>query len=74
MLDECSEYTCMLTEVILQINLSVTVVTAMSIMAQLFLNFHSSNATIDAVSDNQGVINRCASAAFHQLKKHQEKI
>jgi hypothetical protein len=46
----------------------------MSIMAQLFLNFHSSNATIDAVSDNQGVINRCASAAFHQLKKHQEKI
>ncbi len=48
-------------------------VTAMSIMSQHLLHFHSSSAQLEAVCGNQGVINRCASVNFCHLKNHREK-
>jgi len=48
-------------------------VTAMSIMAQLFLNFHSISTPVEAICDNKGVINMCSFASFNHLKNHRER-
>jgi hypothetical protein len=48
-------------------------ITAMSKISQLLLHFHSSSAKVEAVCDNQGAINRCASVSFRHLKTHPEK-
>jgi hypothetical protein len=48
----------------------LTGITALSIMTQLFLNYHSSNATLEAICDNKRVINKCGSLSFARLRTH----
>lgn len=42
-------------------------------VSKLLLHYHSSSARVEAVCDNQGVINRCSSARFNHLRNHREK-
>jgi hypothetical protein len=51
----------------------LTGITSLSIMTRLFLNFHSSNATLEAICDNKGVINKCGSLSLNRLRTHREK-
>jgi predicted nucleic acid-binding Zn ribbon protein len=46
--------------------------TALSIMAKLFPQLHSSMTIVQATCDNQGVIQRCSNPMNYNLRKHRE--
>jgi len=45
-------------------------ITAVSIIAQLFLKFHSSTARVTILCDNQGAISKCSSSYKSSLRYH----
>jgi hypothetical protein len=45
-------------------------IAALTIIAHLFLKYHSSIARVEAVCDSQGIINKCSHASFSKLCSH----
>lgn len=52
----------------------LTGITAISIIARLFLDFHSIQAKIETYCDNLRVINKCQSMSFSKLRRHREPM